>query len=92
MDAMGAVVKVKRSDRGFAFLDELTTSYGHIIQVSESSAVRPCIWLRIDGLDNTCGDHPVRLSCHIDVEDAEKLRDQLTWIIDNHYLREETGV
>ena len=80
-------MNVKLSTRGFKHLDEIKTSYGHVLRVYESSNVRGGIWLATDATKNTCGNDPVELHAHLLLDEAEELRDQFTYLIDNHYTK-----
>lgn len=84
--------------RGFKHLDPIPGAYGGAVKIYESSAaMHPHIWLSVTEAndinawvrgDQSAGVHEA-LS-HLRLEDAEVLRDQLTWLIENHYhLSEE---
>lgn len=77
------------SSRGFDGFSEFTTAYGHKIQVYESSSVAPSLWLKVDGKNNSCGDTPGETHVLLRLSQAEKLRDQLDYMIKHHYGREE---
>lgn len=79
----------RTTSRGFDGFLPMKTSYGHAIEVSESSAVNPSIWMRVDGTGNSCSDPEVMLSVHMRIDQARKLRDRLTYLIDHHYGLEE---
>jgi len=77
---------IKTSSRGFKYLDDLKTDYGHTVRVYESSAAfRPCLWMKVNGEGNSCGDVETELSVHMTLNQAQNLRDQLTLLIENHY-------
>lgn len=75
------------SSRGFDYFEPFKTSYGHELRVYESSSVEPSIWLAVDATNNKNGNEPVELHAHMSLEEAERLRDQLTHLIDNHYSK-----
>jgi hypothetical protein len=69
------------SDRGFLFMPSTNGTHGDLVGVSESSdASKPCIWMRATGTI-----HNGQVSVHYPLEEAAKLRDQLTYLIENHY-------
>jgi len=66
------------SSRGFAHMAAIEGNYPEpwSVRVYESSAaMEPFIWLAMSE-----GNH-----AHLDLEKATQLRDQLTWLIENHY-------
>jgi hypothetical protein len=78
------------TDRGFKHLEPIKTSYGHTVRVYESSsAMRPCLWMKVDSTGSTCGDIVTELRVHMTLEQAEDLRDSLDYLIRNHYQLEE---
>lgn len=82
-------MNIKKIPRGFRYMDSFKTSYGHTLQIQESSSYDPSIWLRVDGAGNTCDDPESRLSVHLTLKQAEKLRNQLDYFINNHYSQED---
>lgn len=71
------------TDRGFKHMPEIEDRYGTTVQVIESSAATaPHIYLFLEpcGLDS--------VAAHLTLEDAAKLRDQLDYLIRNHYQLE----
>lgn len=67
-------------DRGFKHMPKISDPNGGTVRVAESSAAwAPRIWLSLEpcGLD--------RATVHLSLEDAERLRDQLDYLIRNHY-------
>lgn len=72
------------TDRGFKIMPKLQIGI-EVVQVLESScATIPHIWLVIGGRH---GDED-RSAAHLTLEDAAKLRDQLDYLINNHYQLE----
>jgi hypothetical protein len=68
------------SNRGFKHMDPVRNRNGGEVRVFESSnAILPCIWLSVTWMDMAEG------SAELTLVDAEKLRDQLTYLIENHY-------
>jgi hypothetical protein len=69
------------SDRGFLFMPSVSGTYpADQVGLSESSsATEACIWLRA----NQSGTR--QTSVHLTLEEAAKLRDQITYLIENHY-------
>lgn len=88
---------VTYSDRGFKFVEEVKDSYGSSVRVSESSsAFTSHIWLRAEGSEvlhkgsnKSTKDNEVAL--HLKIEDAKQLRDNLDYLINNHYHIELYG-
>lgn len=82
------------TDRGFKHLEPFTCNYGTTVKVYESSSAEaPHIWLRLQqGGLRTSGDTSVggalevsEAVAHLSLEEAKQLRDQLDWLMDNHY-------
>lgn len=86
-------MEVSRSERGFKHLRPIEMDYPKktTIRVYESSSVEPAIWLATaQGPYNLIAGEPLATAedethAHLTLEEAELLRDQLTWIIDNHW-------
>jgi hypothetical protein len=83
---------VVKSDRGFSRLPLIPGDYGGDAQVYESSSAEgPHLWLKVtepeDLNAHAAGKDTPMKECHLHLplENAAKLRDQLTWLIDNHY-------
>lgn len=83
-------LKVEAGTRGFKHLPGIPSEYGGEVLVYESSAASgPHLWLRIVS--------PVSLNepngmmaetvAHLTLENAQKLHDQLGFLIRNHYQR-----
>jgi hypothetical protein len=73
------------TDRGFARMPAVASTYGGSVRVYESSAaIGPHIWLQAEGLDGLRGPH-ASVPIHLTLADATVLRDQLTSLIENHY-------
>jgi hypothetical protein len=81
-------LKYKTSDRGFTHLPPIPSEYGgHVLAYESSSAEGPHLWLR-----TVC---PVDLNepeglvtetvAHLTLENAQKLQEQLAFLIKNHY-------
>lgn len=81
-------MNVQISDRGFKHPDPIPSAYGGTIKAYESSsAMHPHIWVLIE-----CPAHlnepdgpTVEAVAHLRIEHAQQLRDQLTYLIENHY-------
>jgi hypothetical protein len=70
--------------RGFKHLPPIPGAYGGEIRTYESSAASaPHIWIYIDQKFEHLP--PQDAVVHLALEDATRFRDQLTWLIDNHY-------
>ena len=77
------------SHRGFKHYDPVPTDYGHEVRVYESSAaMSPHIWLAIELKEAVGGIDPVVAHAHCSIEQAEKIRDNLSAAIANHYQLE----
>ena len=71
---------VEVTPRGFSHMPPIQVEYGGSVRVYESSAaVSPHLWLAVMPDDNP------EATAHLTLESAEHLRDQLTWLIENHY-------
>lgn len=80
------------SNRGFQHMDPVPGHYGGRVRVYESSGDTPCIWLCAAELDDLNGpqDGPEHeATVLLKLADARVLRDQLTWLIDNHFPGDE---
>lgn len=79
------------SARGFAHMDALDCSYGGTIRAYESSAAdSPHVWINI--LQGPRIEaKPGEAVAHLSLETALRLRDQLTYLIDNHYQVRDDG-
>lgn len=79
------------SDRGFIHFDAVPDTYGGQIRVYESSAAfEPHVWIDIKSQAKLQEVHPppdgiTAGTVHLTLEGATKVRDQLTWLIENHY-------
>jgi len=80
------------TERGFKHMPALSVSYDGRIAVYESSAAdSPHVWL-----NGVMKKHPgdprsekISVSMHIELDDVDRLIDQLKWLRDNHYQRPE---
>ncbi len=90
---MAAIIAgIVKCGRGFKHGERIAGTYSDTVKVSESSAASgPHIWIWTECPENLNQPEGPRLrsSCHMTIEAAEGLRDQLSYIIDNHYNREE---
>ena len=70
----------KMSERGFAGFGPIDGTYPatSVSAYESSAAFNPSLWLNIAVMDS-------ELAVHLTLEDAATLRDQITWLIDNHY-------
>ena len=76
------------SDRGFAHMPAVPSEYGGDVRVYESSAAMgPHIWLTATApVSLNEPDGPtVKAPIHLTLANAVVLRDQLTYLINNHY-------
>lgn len=76
------------TSRGFKRFGPISSVYGGHIETYESSAAeRPRIWVTTTCPSdlNDQSSTPVEAVAHLDIEDATLLRDQLTYLIENHY-------
>ncbi len=77
---------IEFNDRGFAAFEEFDTTYGAKLRVYESSAaLGPHIWLKAQQPEPK---HSGQLdafdaSVHMNLKQAEQLRDNLTYLIDH---------
>lgn len=73
------------TDRGFLHMPNIPGTYVHrreYVRVYESSAaVEACIWIMVSSTAMTENG----MSVHLTLEEATHLRDQLTYLIENHY-------
>jgi hypothetical protein len=71
------------SQRGFKYLAPITCTYGTEVRVYESSAAEsPHLWV---ALKETRLEGRGEAHAHLSFEQARELRDQLDWLLDNHY-------
>lgn len=92
-DAPVTAPNVTITDRGFKHLDPIRGGYGGETRVYESSAAEhPHIWLAISEPNDLTawarGDESGGVKDahnHLSLEAAKALRDQLAWLIENHY-------
>lgn len=80
-------VKFHVTDRGFIQMEPITCTYGSTVGVFESSSAEsPHIWLDIKVDPNVLHDQPAGQGiAHLNFAQARELRDQLHWLIQNHY-------
>lgn len=75
--------------RGFKSMAEVPSEYGGVVRTRESSAAEgPHIWVVLNDIPvdfNDPGGPTKDAHAHLTWENAKKLRDQLAWLIDNHY-------
>ncbi len=77
-----------KSARGFAHFDPIPSEYGGTIRAYESSsAMGPHVWVRtVCPFDLNDPEGPTTEAvAHLSLENVERLRDHLTWLIENHY-------
>lgn len=81
--------KVVHSDRGFKQMEPITTSRHETVRVYESSAAsEPHLWLHVTVVRSPEGYSTLEEGsghAHLTLEQAEQLRDQLDYLICNHY-------
>ncbi len=79
------------TDRGFIQFDAVPDTYGGQVRVYESSAAFvPHVWIDIKSpakLQEVAGppDGMTAGTVHLTLDQATQVRDQLTWLIQNHY-------
>lgn len=87
-DPLPLHLAVTKSDRGFARLPSIPSSYGGQADVYESSvASRPHIWMNVTSpvdLNDPTGEMK-EATMHFTVEDAWRLSQQLQFLVINHY-------
>lgn len=68
------------TNRGFAHFEPVRSEPRGSVRVYESSAAsQACIWVNAVGYDGSDA------TVHLALEEAGTLRDQLTWLLENHY-------
>jgi hypothetical protein len=87
-DRRNAELGIGLTDRGFLRAEPVPSTYGGVAEVYESSAADPRIWVRVEcPVDLNDPSSPTKYAvAHLDIQNAIRLRDQLTWIIDHHFL------
>lgn len=90
---MAAIIAgIVKCGRGFKHGEKIAGTYNDTVKVSESSlASGPHIWIWVqcpENLNDLDGPRK-KAECHMTLDAAEGLRDQLNYIIANHYNREE---
>jgi len=75
------------SPRGFKYMDPTPSAYGGHVAVYESSATSgPHLWLAVKETAATRTEGTdTEATAHLTLEAATRLRDQLTYLIENHY-------
>ena len=89
-NAEASTKELTRSERGFVQGDKLPGDYGGTIRVYESSGMTPAIWIGADEPNDPNGNpHPVpmKTTLLLNLNTAAELRDQLSYLIDNHFTR-----
>jgi hypothetical protein len=87
-------IEFDTTDRGFKHLSPIPGRRSGKVRVYESSnAEKACIWMAVEELDNrnqfmepTAPTHQAYIE--LTLRRAKQLRDQLDWIIKNHYQTE----
>ena len=88
---MADTPNVTITDRGFQHMDPIPGTYGGQVsgqvKVYESSAASgPYVWLTVRSFSNpNTQSDPVEATVHLALAHAECLRNQLTFLIENHY-------
>ena len=81
-----------RSARGFLRMTPIPGSYGGEVRAYESSsASRPHVWLAVEvpmDLNNPDTSGSVEAIAHLTLENAARLRDQLSFLIQHHGMVE----
>lgn len=75
------------SERGFKQMETITDQYlGSVIVYESSVATEPCLWVRIKENPTVLTQpKPGEAAAHLTLDQVRELRDQLNWLIDNHY-------
>lgn len=77
------------SERGFKQMEPFTCTYGSHVRVYESSSAEsPHIWVNIDASPWHTEAKEGEGVAHLSLEQAALLRDQLNFLISNHYQHE----
>lgn len=73
-----------RITRGFVHMEPIVTVRGETVRVYESSAAdAPHVWVALErGPYARHGSPAAECHAHLDLAQAEQLRDQLAWIIE----------
>lgn len=80
------------TSRGFVHMPPISCAYGGDVRVYESSAASaPHIWVLARQLSDMNDDRSelIESAVHLTLESAQQLRDQLNYLIDNHYQNED---
>lgn len=80
------------SDRGFKHMPALGLNFGGRLSLYESSAAsEPRIWLNATMQKNpgVIGTETISVTNTMDLDDVDRMIDQLMWLRDNHYQRPE---
>lgn len=81
--------------RGFKVSEPIVGHYNQTIGLVESStAFTTTIWIDITDrtdLNNFHGENDIEARCLLTHEQATAFRDQLTWLLDNHYHHQMYG-
>jgi hypothetical protein len=73
-------IEYEVSSRGFKHMAPIPSTYPGELHVYESSsAAGPHVWIAVKGQDGAEGH------AHLTLESVRQLRDQLEWLIANHY-------
>lgn len=75
------------SSRGFKHMDPITTERLETVRVYESSSAEgPHLWLNVEiAPESPYKKEPGKSHAHMTIPQAEQLRDQLDYLIHNHY-------
>ena len=71
-------METRFSDRGFAYFAGIEGHCGAVAAYESSLSDEPYIWVR-------CTEDNTTVAAELTLDGAARLRDQLTWLIDNHY-------
>lgn len=78
------------TERGFKHLPEIHVEDRGVLRVYESSSYDPSIWLTAEGfVDDGPGaqERMEKVFLSLSLEEAEQLRDQLTFLVENHFTK-----
>jgi hypothetical protein len=75
------------SQRGFAQFDPIAAGDASVKLYESSSSDEPRVWLKFEQDPSFAAPGGVDVAASLSLENAELLRDQLTWMLTNHYHR-----
>lgn len=88
VDTVPAYLQPTVTSRGFKHMPELNVDYGSTVRLYESSAANaPHVWLSVTAPANPAAPEQPRVTttAHMHINDLEALRDQIDYLLENHY-------